>query len=500
MIWSRDAAWIESANQSSSPFSEHPSALLFRHRGHSVDRLIMQKPRPRTFALVALLISLTATGFAGLASGIRQNSVGGVMIDAQGVVRTASPQERRELASMIRRDMQPIADELAQPADTRVISLRGLATAMQDHQQNGGPLPDSIEYLAGLQRIDFVIVDEENHDVCLAGPAEPWVVADDGSVIGRQSGMTPIRLVDLMVALQSVETARNGGISCSIEPTAQGRRNLQTMLRRVTLRPGQNPSSMEPAMREAYGPQMILVNGVPRDSRLARTMVAADYEMKRIAMGLAASPINELPSYLAMARNSRHGSNQNPRWWMACDYEAIAHDADHLAFEISGPRVRTMTEQELVTGDGNVEGSGKVDPLAQAWADKMTEYYASLSKEISVFADLENAMDLAVATTLIVQEGLAERAGLDLTPLMQPSGDFEPVAYPVPESVDPQCSFIRGANGWVVTASGGVDISGFQVVSDQQLDENLAQQRVKLLAASESAGSRWFWDAEASSP
>ena len=41
-------------------------------------------------------------------------------------------------------------------------------------------------------------------------------------------------------------------------------------------------------MREAFGPQTIQLTGVPTDSRFARTMVAADYEMKRVAMGFGA--------------------------------------------------------------------------------------------------------------------------------------------------------------------------------------------------------------------
>ena len=32
------------------------------------------------------------------------------------------------------------------------------------------------------------------------------------------------------------------------------------------------------------------------------------------------------------------------------------------------------------------------------------------------------------------------------------------MSYTVPKAVAPQCSFIRGRSGWVVTASGGVDI------------------------------------------
>lgn len=440
---------------------------------------------------VASVVSLPS--IAGLSTGIRGGAVGGVMIAPSGSVRTATAEERRELAAIIADHVSEIEGDLAQVAETRVLSLSKLSAAIRDVAQGKQPLTDELIYLAGLQRIDFVLVDREGKDVCIAGPAEPWRVSDDGSVVGKISGQSPIRLIDLMMAFATLEDARDGGISCSIEPTAQGRRKLQVLLRNVKLRPGQNPASLEPAMREAFGPQMILVDGVPTDSRIARTMVAADFEMKRIAMGLSPSPVADLPSYLEMAKNTAHGAGQNPRWWMACDYDAVAHDDDRTTWQLAGRRVKTMTDQDMVKGDGSVVAGGKVDKIAQAWADKMNDHFEELAVAIPVFADLENVMDVAVAATLISQEGLAAGVGLDLATLSNPQGSLEPVSYPAPQSVDPQCSFIRGRAGWVVTASGGVDISGFAVVENQTADPSLDGKATQLLVA---ATDRWWWDAK----
>ena len=63
-------------------------------------------------------------------------------------------------------------------------------------------------------------------------------------------------------------------------------------------------------------------------------MVAADYEMKRVAMGLAPSQVNGLNSYLEMSKNSAHASNQNPRWWMACDYDYAREERRWFGLEI----------------------------------------------------------------------------------------------------------------------------------------------------------------------
>lgn len=144
------------------------------------------------------------------------------------------------------------------------------------------------------------------------------MVRADGVVVGNQS-CAVLQLDDLVVAIcGSVESARNGGISCSIDPTAEGRQRLQQLLKNVKLQPGQNPAALEPAMREAFGPQQITLTGVPTTSRYGRTLIAADFEMKRVAMSWIESPVAGLPSYLEMSKNAAHSSNENPRGgWLA---------------------------------------------------------------------------------------------------------------------------------------------------------------------------------------
>lgn len=442
------------------------------------------------FCLSFGLIAVVTTTYAGVGFG-NQRAVGGVMIDASGIVRTATLEERAELADLVRQKMQPVPGDVAEATGMRMISLKGLQEAIEASQSRGAMVPDEIKFLAGLQRIEYVFVDQDNNDIIIAGPAEPWQLREDGSVVGKITGGSTMRLADLMIAMQSVETARQQGISCSIEPTAEGRVRLQQLMRRIKLRAGQNPAVYEASMREAFGPQMIQLTGIPADSRYARTLVAADFEMKRVAMGLTDSPVKALPSYLEMSRNSRHTAGQNPRWWMACDYDALSRSEDGLAWKLSGQGVRTMTEQDIVAEDGTVEGAGRKDKLAQLWADKMTDSFAELSKEMTVFSDLQKIMDMTIVATLITQEQLDEQAGLDLRILRENAASLPLSSYSVPKAVDPQCSFIRGRSGWVVTASGGVEINGFEVVEQQEMDAKVAQARTTALAA---ASSQWFWD------
>ena len=63
----------------------------------------------------------------------------------------------------------------------------------------------------------------------LAGPAEGWKVGPNGAVVGVETGQPILLLDDLLVALRSIENTRSSGITCSIDPTAEGLARLQAL-------------------------------------------------------------------------------------------------------------------------------------------------------------------------------------------------------------------------------------------------------------------------------
>ena len=81
---------------------------------------------------------------------------------------------------------------------------------------------------------------------------------------------------------------------------------------------------------------------------------------------------------------------------------------------------------------------------------------------------------------------------LNLSVLGTHHESLELASFTIPKAVEPQCSFIRGRNGWVVTASGGVDINGFEVVQNQVVDSTITETRTAALAATSS--NRWWWN------
>ncbi len=79
-----------------------------------------------SFAVIALAASLHA-GIGGFGN---QRAVGGVIIDATGVVRTATVEEENHLAELVRQRTAEAEGDLNEATDLRMISLKGLQQAI----------------------------------------------------------------------------------------------------------------------------------------------------------------------------------------------------------------------------------------------------------------------------------------------------------------------------------------------------------------------------------
>lgn len=423
--------------------------------------------------------------------GFNTGAVGGVKVDASGTVQTATTADREAILRGLQEKITGAQGDLAKAAPVRMVSLRRLQQAIVDAQSAGKPLSEEMIFLAGLQRIEYLFVYPEEHDIVIAGPAEPWIVRQDASVVGKQSLRPVLQLEDLLTAFRTVDAARQHPISVSIEPTSEGTQRLEQLLANVVTRPGFLPQSIEPAMREAFGSQQVKFTTISTQSRMAHTLVAADYFMKRLSLKLDDSPVAGLPSYLDLVKNSGNSKTQ-PRWWIACDYDAVLKSDDALAWKLVGRGVKAMTEEEFVAADGTRTGTGKANKTAQRWADMFTDKYDALCVHNVAFGDLRNTMDMNVIATIIAAYQLEQIAGCDLAVIRGVSGSLKTNTWQTPKTIPPHCSFIKGSRGWVVSVSGGVDVNPWQVVSqDVKVDNSLAKIRSSTDAAKRSI---WWWN------
>ena len=243
-------------------------------------------------------------------------------------------------------------------------------------------------------------------------------------------------------------------------------------------------------MEKLLGKQTITVGGVPGDSHFAQVMVSADYRMKRLGMNLDPSPVKGLKSYLDMAPAGPRVPMRSPRWWLTASYEPLAKDPDGLAWELRGPGVKCMTEDDYFTSTGQAKGTGQANPAAQRWADAMTAKYDELCNHEAIFAELRNCMDLAIVATLISREHLADRADCRLDVLLD-AKQLPLQKYNVPKQVDSKASLVKKGHNYVIGTSGGVSFQPAELVQHRKEDPATATARADALKTSKSASNWW---------
>jgi hypothetical protein len=419
-----------------------------------------------------------------------QQPVGGISINAKGLLDNATVAALNELAKARAKTLAPVSADLNRSVALRKISLRGLEEAIQKCIDQKQPLPDEVLYLAGLQQIRYVFVYGDQKDIVLAGPGEGWKADAKGNIVGATTGRPVLLLDDLLIALRFARVDAGGEITCSIDPTPEGIQRLRAHVAKLRTI-GKDPKKTAAGIEQALGRQTITLHGVPDESHFARVLVAADYRMKRLAMDFEPSPIKGLPSFLQLMKVEGHGmKNMLPRWWLAPQYEAIFRDADGLAWELRGASVKAMTEADFLTAAGNVQHSGKADPTAQQWADNMTRQYDRLSTAEPIFGEVRNCADLAVVGALIAKENLIAKAGCKL-PLLLDESLLKTGALPAPKEIDSKVSMLKKGDDWVISASGGIKIALHAILGKIETSEKLPQVRNEAALA---VHKDWWWN------
>lgn len=358
-------------------------------------------------------------GGAGAISGFE----GGVSVDANGLltrIRVPSgadgPLEGNARA--------PSADnpdrEVRQPSRLRKVSLNRLERVLMVRRALGRPIEDALRLLAGIYRLRYVMLFPDSGDVVLAGPAGPWRRDAEGRVVNADTGQPVLHLDDLIVLIRNALSSR-GRFGCSITPLRENLRRTQAFL--AVSR--QEPIPAGPASRTSWikqlqsrvGRQRIDVYGIDAHSRTARILVEADYRMKLIGMGLEPS-VAGVPSYLELIEPDNDGKIpplRVLRWWFTLHNASLSTNTRRTCYELHGPRVRVLSENELLSRSGRRIATGKAEEWNRAFARNFTAHFDALADVYPVYADLRNVFDLALAVALILEEDLAGRADWSLT-------------------------------------------------------------------------------------
>lgn len=426
-------------------------------------------------------------------------AVGGVSIDAEGMLRdlrTLSADERLELQKQEAAGI-PGSNGIALGSTLRSVSLRHVEEAVQKLHQTGERLPADLEHMAGLTRIQYVVFDPASKDVFLLGPAEGWKQLATGEVVGEASQRPVLHLEDLIAALRYAfsENKPDGFIGCSIDPTPEGAARYAAYMNRLGQMDRSRIKPIFAGMEQAMGPQAVRLFGVDSSSRFALAMLAADYRLKRIALGHDPSPAPGVTNYLDLtAKKFRPGPQKQHRWWFEAKYDAILETPDHLAFELVGQGVEVVSAP-AIPGQEDAATKQASSPEAEEFARLFTRHFSAVAEKQPIFAELQNLIALAVVAELIAEKQRQPERDSHWKPTHFLDAKACPLReYRVPKHVPSLANYrlIRNRH-WLISISGGVKISPEDLILAENRDSKPHRNLVQLREQSQQKNDNKSW-------
>ncbi|RLT06042.1 MAG: DUF1598 domain-containing protein [Planctomycetota bacterium] len=392
--------------------------------------------------------------------------------------------------------------EVAQQSDLRFVSLTQLEREASKRLTEGRPIVETMKNLAGITQLKYVVVDPKSRDVLIGGPSEAWKYDSNGNPIGVKSGRPTLQLDDLVTVLRTFSNDGPQNFGCSFNPRQEGLQQLQAFVEKSNNRGPLDSGAVKGwvnQLQSKLGPQDIELWGVPRDSRVARVVTEADYRLKMIGIGkLEGGP--HVPSIFELLTVEEQKSSKLDalRWWLTMKYDAILHSPDHNVFEIQGPSVQCLSENQYLTEKGERVGTGQADATNRTFAMNFTNHYAELAQRDIAFADLQNVFDLALVAALLKNEGIANRIGWEAGSFAS-HGMYEPAVYAAPREVESVANHrVYRGKDIVVQVAGGVRGDLMSVVRNREVmkSSTTLKDMTAHAAPSNQPQGRWWWDAK----
>ncbi|MDD4891604.1 MAG: DUF1598 domain-containing protein [Phycisphaerae bacterium] len=364
----------------------------------------------------------------------------GVYIDPEGMVRNRQTEVKPDLAVLKARAK---AAEGENKGPLTYVSLPRLLNLAAELTKAGKPLPMNVRCMGGLTQLQYVFVYPKDKDLVLAGRGEEIDAANPLVPVGKASGRPVLQLDDLITAIRTVNDPRGAAFfGCTMDPAPDV---LQKMADVVDKFGNKSRAELAKRVADAVGPQKVTVFGTAADTRLAYAMVAADFKLKRMFLGLETSPVAPTGNTVGGAPSA-----SNRFWFEAC-YEPLLVSADGEAYAIRGQRLQVKAGATAFDARGATK-------KAQTFADKFTKNVPALAATIPAFADLQNVADLGLLAALIRKDKLDQKVGMDLAGVLKV---YRVEQVVVPRAAETQVTITNGS-----LASGGVGFSLMPLVAD----------------------------------
>jgi hypothetical protein len=383
----------------------------------------------------------------------------GVHVDARGVLRSRTVDPDPRLAELWKN-----AKALQKDSRFLYVSLPRLFAEARRSIENGKGLPAELRHLGGMTRLQYVFVHPDSKDLVIAGPAEPVDAREAYRPLGKITGRPVLQLDDLVVALRAFGPGRNPDrLGCDIEITAEIRERVNAKIQSVG--PTSRIIGFKKAcdqIAEAGGVQPVKYWGLDPTTRFAFVCVEADFRLKQLGLGLL-PPIPKVESYRSLILVPE----KDFRFSLESNYDALAAAPDGLAFELRGPSLK-------VNGGllGHPESTVQdLSPAAKRFVASCNENFDALLRQLVSWADLCNLGDLSVLAALVGGDGLAEKAGWDLSWILDPKG-YPVVEMKAPTSAAVQCNYVTSGNN-ALFLTGGIWIKPAEWAAKRAADDKL---------------------------
>jgi hypothetical protein len=358
-----------------------------------------------------------------------------------------------------------------------------------------------MQALAGLKRIQYVLVYPETGDIVLAGPAGDWRSDPEGRLVATDSGAPVLNLDDLVVTLRNAYTDMSR-FGCSIDPRQDNLAAAKTANEKWSAQPLRSATQRTKWLedvRSAIGRQDIRVYGIDPRTRAGRVLVEADYRMKLVGIGLEEG-VPGLTSYLASIEIGKDGKPPPMnvlRWWFTLNYDALKATEARDAFELRGTGVKVLSENEFLTERGERVHTGASDELTKQFAESFTKQFEKLATKYPIYAELRNIFDLSLVASVIQSHDLPGQVGWHMTHF-GPQGDYQPMLAAAPTEVESVMNHrIIGGKHVVAVVSGGVRVDAHSLANK----DSVKTDTYGLIAGDRRASTpnqlvrrAWWWD------
>jgi hypothetical protein len=439
-------------------------------------------------------------GMGGMGGGGGGRNAAGVVVDANGVLRVmiqpdaGMSQVRRQAA------VSALPADLRTSAPLRKVALSRLEATLAAAIADGRGVPEELEKLAGLTRVEYVFVYPGEGDapgeIVLAGPAEPWFTDAAGRVRGIETGAPTVLLADLATAIRCFAPGQPQDrlVGCSIDPKPEGLAAMQQFLRQTgRVNPKAGVDEIVRGMREALGTQTVSVQGVSPASHFAQVMVEADYRMKLIGIGLERPPV-PLKTWVELASAGAVAANALQRWYFVPDYDCIRIAEDDLAIQLVGQGVKLCGADEVVMPDGSRLSANRADKASKTFTAAFTKLYPKIAARNPVYAQLRTLIDLAVVAAYMQEHDAYGKAGWEAATLRDEQA-YSVEQLPPPAEVETAINAIWKGNRLLTPIGGGVTMQPRLAVDPQHLlmDEQ-GEVHAARTATQDLPEGVWYWD------